>query len=112
EQVGLGSQLKDNIPVTEFSVNGPSSKKGFSLKKTFQFNQDKMNFSTPRNIWGLFAPLKLHMEFKAMQQVLHLPFLPSSNLSAIGFENIFNDISQRELMGKLPLMMEYKLDFL
>ena len=31
EQVGLGSQLKGNIPVTEFSVNGPSSKKGFSL---------------------------------------------------------------------------------
>lgn len=31
EQAGLGSQLKDNIPVTELSVNGPSSKKHFSL---------------------------------------------------------------------------------
>lgn len=29
EQAGLGSQLKDNIPVTELSVNGPSSKKTF-----------------------------------------------------------------------------------
>lgn len=35
----------------------------------FQLNQDKMNFSTLRNIQGLFAPLKLQMEFKAVQQV-------------------------------------------
>lgn len=28
-----------------------------------------MNFSTLRNIQGLFAPLKLQMEFKAVQQV-------------------------------------------
>ena len=40
-----------------------------------------MNFSTLRNIQGLFAPLKLQMEFKAVQQVQRLPFLPSSNLS-------------------------------
>lgn len=35
----------------------------------FQLNQDQMNFSTLRNIQGLFAPLKLQMEFKAVQQV-------------------------------------------
>uniref|UniRef100_A0A8C2RU29 Uncharacterized protein n=1 Tax=Capra hircus TaxID=9925 RepID=A0A8C2RU29_CAPHI len=81
-----------------------------------------MNFSTPRNIWGLFAPLKLHMEFKAINAAGSAPSISSklkpfsgylrNNDEAIGFENIFNDISQRELMGKLPLMMEYKLDFL
>ncbi|MCV4655560.1 proteasome maturation protein, partial [Escherichia coli] len=47
-------------------------------EKNFQLNQDKMNFSTLRNIQGLFAPLKLQMEFKAVQQVQRLPFLPSS----------------------------------
>ncbi|KAB0407012.1 hypothetical protein E2I00_018365 [Balaenoptera physalus] len=66
----------------------------------FQLNQDKMNFSTLRNIQGLFAPLKLQMEFKAVQQVQRLPFLPSSNLAldilrgndeTIGFEDILND---------------------
>ena len=38
-------------------------------EKNFQLNQDKMNFSTMRNIQGLFARLKLQMEFKAVQQV-------------------------------------------
>ena len=38
-------------------------------EKNYQLNQDKMNFSTLRNIQGLFAPLKLQMEFKAVQQV-------------------------------------------
>ena len=68
-------------------------------EKNLQLNQDKMNFSTLRNIQGLFAPLKLQMEFKAVQQVHRLPFLPSSNLSldilrgndeTIGFEDILN----------------------
>ena len=72
-------------------------------------------------LWGLFAPLKLQMEFKAMQHVLHLPFLPSSNLSldilrgndeTIGFEDILNDLSQSELMGEPHLMVEYKLGLL
>ena len=35
-----------------------------------------------------------------------------NNDEAIGFEDIFNDISQRELMGELHFMMEYKFDFL
>uniref|UniRef100_A0A8C0X460 Proteasome maturation protein n=1 Tax=Castor canadensis TaxID=51338 RepID=A0A8C0X460_CASCN len=87
---GLGSQLKDSIPVTELSASGPFEnhdllRKGFSCvknellpshplelsEKNFQLNQDKMNFSTLRNIQGLFAPLKLQMEFKAVQQIHH-----------------------------------------
>uniref|UniRef100_A0A2K5HJY8 Proteasome maturation protein n=1 Tax=Colobus angolensis palliatus TaxID=336983 RepID=A0A2K5HJY8_COLAP len=85
---GLGSELKDRIPVTELSASGPFEshdllRKGFSCvknellpshplelsEKNFQLNQDKMNFSTLRNIQGLFAPLKLQMEFKAVQQI-------------------------------------------
>ncbi|KAM5288015.1 LOW QUALITY PROTEIN: proteasome maturation protein [Ctenodactylus gundi] len=137
---GLGSQLKDSIPVTELSASGPFEshdllRKGFSCvknellpshplelsEKNFQLNQDKMNFSTLRNIQGLFAPLKLQMEFKAVQQVQRLPFLPSSNLSldilrgsdeTIGFEDILNDPSQSELMGEPHSMVEYKLGLL
>ncbi|XP_008531566.2 proteasome maturation protein [Equus przewalskii] len=137
---GLGSQLKDSIPVTELSASGPFEshdllRKGFSCvknellpshplelsEKNFQLNQDKMNFSTLRNIQGLFAPLKLQMEFKAVQQVQRLPFLPSSNLSldilrgndeTIGFEDILNDPAQSELMGEPHLMVEYKLGLL
>uniref|UniRef100_A0A8C5YES8 Proteasome maturation protein n=1 Tax=Microcebus murinus TaxID=30608 RepID=A0A8C5YES8_MICMU len=86
---GLGSQLKDSIPVTELSASGPFEshdllRKGFSCvknellpshplelsEKNFQLNQDKMNFSTLRNIQGLFAPLKLQMEFKALWTLL------------------------------------------
>ncbi|XP_034371732.1 proteasome maturation protein-like [Arvicanthis niloticus] len=116
---GLGSQLKDRIPVTELSASGPFEshdllRKGCVCvcvcvcvcspsdyqKKKIQLNQDKMNFSTLRNIQGLFAPLKLQMEFKAAQQVQRPPFLPSSNLSldilrvnneTIGFEDVLND---------------------
>lgn len=137
---GLGSQLKDSIPVTELTASGPFEshdllRKGVSCvknellpshplelsEKNFQLNQDKMNFSTLRNIQGLFAPLKLQMEFKAVQQVQRLPFLPSSNLSldilrgndeTIGFEDILNDPSQSELMGEPHLMVEYKLGLL
>uniref|UniRef100_A0A7N5P1I0 Proteasome maturation protein n=1 Tax=Ailuropoda melanoleuca TaxID=9646 RepID=A0A7N5P1I0_AILME len=94
---------------------------GLTSYYKFQLNQDKMNFSTLRNIQGLFAPLKLQMEFKAVQQVQRLPFLPSSNLSldilrgndeTIGFEDILNDPSQSELMGEPHLMVEYKLGLL
>ncbi|XP_071064272.1 proteasome maturation protein [Dasypus novemcinctus] len=137
---GLGSQLKDSIPVTELSASGPFEsqdllRKGFPCvknellpshplelsEKNFQLNQDKMNFSTLRNIQGLFAPLKLQMEFKAVQQAQRLPFLPSSNLSldilrgndeTIGFEDILNDPSQSETMGEPHLMVEYKLGLL
>uniref|UniRef100_A0ABI7Z7L1 Proteasome maturation protein n=1 Tax=Felis catus TaxID=9685 RepID=A0ABI7Z7L1_FELCA len=137
---GLGSQLKDSIPVTELSASGPFEshdllRKGLPCvknellpshplelsEKNFQLNQDKMNFSTLRNIQGLFAPLKLQMEFKAVQQAQRLPFLPSSNLSldilrgndeTIGFEDILNDPSQSELMGEPHLMVEYKLGLL
>ncbi|XP_062045865.1 LOW QUALITY PROTEIN: proteasome maturation protein-like [Lepus europaeus] len=137
---GLGSQLKDSIPVTELSASGPFEshdllRKGFSCvknellpsnplelsEKNFQLNQEKMNFSTLRNIQGLFAPLKLQMELKAVQQVQRLPFLTSSNLSldilrgndeTIGFEDILNDPSQSELMGEPHLMVEHKLGLL
>ncbi|KAF4018063.1 hypothetical protein G4228_009780 [Cervus hanglu yarkandensis] len=106
---GLGSQLKDSIPVTELSASGPFEshdllRKGFScvknellpshpLELSEKNYQDKMNFSTLRNIQGLFAPLKLQMEFKAVQQVQRLPFLPSSNLSL----DILRGGNQREL---------------
>uniref|UniRef100_A0A8C5KBN0 Proteasome maturation protein n=1 Tax=Jaculus jaculus TaxID=51337 RepID=A0A8C5KBN0_JACJA len=109
---GLGSQLRDSIPVTELSASG----KGFL--KFFQLNQDQMNFSTLKNFQSLFAPLNLQMEFKAVQQVQHLPFLSSSNLSldilkgndeTIGFEDILNDPSQSELMREPHLMVEHKL---
>uniref|UniRef100_A0A8P0P1G8 Proteasome maturation protein n=1 Tax=Canis lupus familiaris TaxID=9615 RepID=A0A8P0P1G8_CANLF len=94
---GLGSQLKDSIPVTELSASGPFGqyellRKGLPCvknelfpshplelsEKNFQLNQDKMNFSTLRNIQGLFAPLKLQIEFKA---VLLLPLPVSLPLS-------------------------------
>ncbi|CAD7687813.1 unnamed protein product [Nyctereutes procyonoides] len=119
---GLGSQLKDSIPVTELSASGPFEQYDLLRKeKYFQLNQGKMNFSTLRNIQGLFAPLKLQMEFKAVQQVQRLQFLPSSNLSldilrgndeTIGFKDILNDPSQSELMGEPHLMVEYKLSLL
>ncbi|XP_066115038.1 proteasome maturation protein isoform X3 [Saccopteryx bilineata] len=102
---GLGSQLKDSIPVTELSASGPFEnhdllRKGFSCvknellpshplelsEKNFQLNQDKMNFSTLRNIQGLFAPLKLQMEFKAVQQ-LFLGLQLSLSFKAIGLCN-------------------------
>ncbi|KAB0374387.1 hypothetical protein FD755_014643 [Muntiacus reevesi] len=107
---GLGSQLKDSIPVTELSASGAFEshdllRKGFSCvknelpshplelsEKNYQLSQDKMNFSTLRNIQGLFAQLKLQMEFKAVY--------------------ILNDPSQTELMGEPHLMLEYKLGLL
>ncbi|KAG3274106.1 hypothetical protein H1C71_019610, partial [Ictidomys tridecemlineatus] len=126
--------------VSELSASGPFEShdllwKGFSCvknetlpshplklsEKNFQFNQDKMNFSTLRNIQGLFASLKLQMEFKAVQQVQCLPFLWSSNLAldilkdndkTIRFADILNDPSQSELVGKPHLMVEYKLSLL
>ncbi|XP_036075648.1 proteasome maturation protein-like [Rousettus aegyptiacus] len=136
---GLGSQLKDSIPVTELSASGPFESydlllKGFSSVKNellpshplelsennFQLNQDKMNLFTLRNIQSLFAPLKLQMKCKTVQQVQHLSFLPSSNRSldilrgndeTIGFEDILNGPSQGELVGE-PHLVEYKLGLL
>uniref|UniRef100_A0A8D0L428 Proteasome maturation protein n=1 Tax=Sphenodon punctatus TaxID=8508 RepID=A0A8D0L428_SPHPU len=137
---GLGSQLKDSIPVAEFSASGAfgghdTLRRGFTSvknelfpnhplelsEKTFQLNHDKMNFSTLRNIQGLHAPLKLQMEFKAVKQVQRLPFLHSSNLSldilrgndeSIDFEDILNDPLQSEVMGEPHMMVEYKLGLL
>ncbi|CAD7681876.1 unnamed protein product [Nyctereutes procyonoides] len=99
---GLGSQLKDSIPVTELSASGTFEQRDLLRKglpcvknellpshplelteKNFQLHQDKMNFSTLRNIQGLF-------------QVQHLPFLPSSNLSL-------------DILREPHLMVEYKL---
>ncbi|XP_053161520.1 proteasome maturation protein [Hemicordylus capensis] len=137
---GLGSQLKDNVPVPDFSAAGAFEsydvlRRGFTnvknelfpahplelSEKNFSLSQDKMNFSTLRNIQGLHAPLKLQMEFKAVKQVQRLPFLHSSNLSldilrgnydCIGFEDILNDPAQSELMGDPHLMAEHKLGLL
>ncbi|XP_072849850.1 proteasome maturation protein isoform X1 [Pogona vitticeps] len=137
---GLGSQLKDSVPVPDFSVSGAYESHGLIHRgfgnvkselfpvhplelseKNFPLNQDKINFSTLRNIQGLHAPLKLQMEFKAVKQVQRLPFLHSSNLSldilkgnsdCIGFEDILNDPAQSEVMGDPHLMVEHKLGLL
>uniref|UniRef100_A0A803SXM8 Proteasome maturation protein n=1 Tax=Anolis carolinensis TaxID=28377 RepID=A0A803SXM8_ANOCA len=80
-----------------------------------------MKFSFLRNIKGLHAPLKLQMEFKAVKQAQHLPFLHSFHLSldilkgnydGIGFEDILNDPEQNEIMGESHLMAERKLGLL
>uniref|UniRef100_A0A8D3E5K5 Proteasome maturation protein n=1 Tax=Scophthalmus maximus TaxID=52904 RepID=A0A8D3E5K5_SCOMX len=85
---GLRSQLKDSVPVAGLCPQGQygiqdSLRSGFTSvknelipshplevsEKNFQLNQDKMNFSTLRNIQGLHAPLKLQMEYRAARQV-------------------------------------------
>ncbi|XP_072119076.1 proteasome maturation protein [Hemitrygon akajei] len=138
---GLKSQLKDSVPIGEFGLHaGPygvhdTMRGGFSNVKSellpshplevsesnFQLNQNKMNFAMLRNIQGLYAPLKLQMEYKAVKQVQRLPFLMSSNIAldtlqgndeCIGFEDILNDPAQSEIMGEPHLMMEYKLGLL
>ncbi|XP_060626867.1 proteasome maturation protein [Anolis sagrei] len=137
---GLGSQLKDTIPIADFSAGEAFEShgvihRGFAnvknelfpshplelSEKNFTLSQEKMNFSTLRNIQGLHAPLKLQMEFKAVKQAQRLPFLHSSNLSldilkgnydCIGFEDILNDPEQNEIMGEPHLMTERKLGLL
>ncbi|XP_031428609.1 proteasome maturation protein [Clupea harengus] len=138
---GLRSQLKDSVPVTGLSPQAgaygvqDTMRRGFSSvknellpshtleisEKNFQLNQDKMNFSTLRNIQGLHAPLKLQMEYKAARQIQRLPFLQSSNLAldtlrgsddTIGFEDILNDPTQSEMVGEPHMMVEYKLGLL
>ncbi|KAK2827055.1 hypothetical protein Q7C36_017981 [Tachysurus vachellii] len=135
---GLRSQLKDSVPVAGLcpqagSYGVPDTlRRGFSSvknellpshpleisEKNFHLNQEKMNFSTLRNIQGLHAPLKLQMEYRAAKQIQRLPFLPSSNLAldtlrgvdeTVGFEDILNDPTQCELMGEPHIMTEYKL---
>ncbi|XP_018616359.1 proteasome maturation protein [Scleropages formosus] len=138
---GLRSQLKDSVPVAglctqagSYGVQDPL-RKGFSSvknellpshplelsEKNFHLNQDKMNFSTLRNIQGLHAPLKLQMEYRATRQIQRLPFLQSSNIAldtlrgndeSIGFEDVLNDPAQSEVMGDPHMMMEYKLGLL
>ncbi|KAM5181873.1 proteasome maturation protein [Mantella aurantiaca] len=137
----LSSQLKDSIPITELSNQyggyglQDTLRTGFTSaqsellpshplelsEKNFQLNQEKVSFSTLRNIQGLHAPLKLQMEFQAVKQVQRLPFLQSSNIAldtlrgndeCISFEDILNDPSQSEVMGEPHAMMEYKLGLL
>ncbi|PWA25030.1 hypothetical protein CCH79_00016005, partial [Gambusia affinis] len=86
---GLRSQLKDSVPVAGLCPQGAygvqdSLRSGFTSvknellpshplelsEKNFQLNQDKVNFSTLRNIQGLHAPLKLQMEYRAARQVM------------------------------------------
>uniref|UniRef100_A0AAQ5ZHR2 Proteasome maturation protein n=2 Tax=Amphiprion TaxID=80969 RepID=A0AAQ5ZHR2_AMPOC len=137
---GLRSQLKDSVPVAGMCPQGAygvqdSLRSGFTSvknellpshplelsEKNFQLNQDKMNFSTLRNIQGLHAPLKLQMEYRAARQIQRLPFLQSSHLAldtlrgsdeAIGFEDILNDPAHSEMMGEPHMMVEYKLGLL
>ncbi|XP_030056208.1 proteasome maturation protein [Microcaecilia unicolor] len=135
---GLGSQLKDSIPVGELSCQSgayglqDTLRTGFTSvknellpchplelsEKNFQANEEKTNFSTLRNIQGIHAPLKLQMEYKAVKQVQRLPFLQSSNIAldtlrgndeCIGFEDILNDPSQSEVMGEPHVMLEHSL---
>ncbi|KAM4702458.1 proteasome maturation protein [Discoglossus pictus] len=137
----LGSQLKNSVPIGELSTQyggyglQDTLRTGFTSvqtellpshalelsEKNFQINQEKVSFSTLRNIQGLHAPLKLQMESKAAKQIQRLPFLQSSNLAldtlrgnddTIGFEDILNDPSHSEMMGEPHLMMEYNLGLL
>ncbi|KAM3935990.1 proteasome maturation protein [Leptodactylus fuscus] len=136
----LSSQLKDSIPIAELSTEyggfgvQDTLRTGFTSvqsdllpshplelsEKNFQINQDKVNFSTLRNIQGLHAPLKLQMELRAAKQVQRLPFLQSSNIAldtlrgneCIGFEDILCDPSESELIGEPHMMMEHKLGLL
>ncbi|KAK9527960.1 hypothetical protein VZT92_014467 [Zoarces viviparus] len=137
---GLRSQLKDSVPVAGLCPQGAygvqdTLRSGFTSVKNellpshplelsernFQPNQDKMNFSTLRNIQGLHAPMKLQMEYRAARQIQRLPFLQSSNLAldilrgndeSVGFEDILNDPAQSEMMGEPHMMVEYKLGLL
>ncbi|XP_077364864.1 proteasome maturation protein isoform X2 [Festucalex cinctus] len=134
---GIHSQLKDSVPVAGLCPPGAygvhdTLRYGFNnvkseiipthplelSEKNFQLNQDKMNFSTLRNIQGLHAPLKLQMEYRAARRIQRLPFLQSSNLAldilrgtdeSIGFEDILNDPTQSEIMGEPHMMVECKL---
>ncbi|TKC52778.1 hypothetical protein EI555_011864, partial [Monodon monoceros] len=81
---GLGSQLKDSIPVTELSASGPFESHDL-LRKGFSYVKNELLPSHP-----------LELSEKNVQR---LPFLPSSNLSldilrgndeTIGFEDILN----------------------
>ncbi|XP_071990454.1 proteasome maturation protein [Engystomops pustulosus] len=137
----LSSQFKDSIPIAELSTQyggygvQDTLRAGFSSvqsdllpshplelsEKNFQINQEKVGFSTLRNIQGLHAPLKLQMEFKAAKQIQRLPFLSSSNIAldtlrgtdeSISFEDILNDPSECEMMGDPHMMMEHKLGLL
>lgn len=63
-----------------------SSIECFLLSLQFQLNQDKMNFSTLRNIQGLHAPLKLQMEYRAARQV-YTTYLTHNSISLIFIEN-------------------------
>ncbi|XP_044143998.1 proteasome maturation protein [Bufo gargarizans] len=137
----LSSQLKDSIPIPELSTAyggygvQDTLRTGFTSvqsellpshslelsEKNFQINQEKVSFSTLRNIQGLHAPLKLQMEFKAAKQVQRLPFLQSSNIAldtlsgndeCISFEDILSDPSECEMMGEPHMMVEHKLGLL
>ncbi|RVE72392.1 hypothetical protein OJAV_G00040000 [Oryzias javanicus] len=65
--------------------------------------QDKMNFSTPPNMQGLHAPLKLQMKNRTARQTLR------SSDDGIGFEDILSDPDQSEMIGEPHMMVEYKL---
>uniref|UniRef100_A0A670JJV5 Uncharacterized protein n=1 Tax=Podarcis muralis TaxID=64176 RepID=A0A670JJV5_PODMU len=114
----FGSQLKDCIPVSDFSAAGAFEScdvinRGFTNVKSKLFPVHPLD--TPDNF------VVLQMEFQAVKLLQHFPFLPSSNLSldiwkgncdCIGFEDILNDPAQSEGMGDPHLLVEHKLGFL
>lgn len=74
-----------------------------------------------RNIQGIHAPLRIAMELKACDNVGHLPFLSSSNLSRdvllghddyIDFNNILNSPEVHEGLHQPHVVMERKLGIL
>lgn len=106
------------------------------LHEQFQLNQDKMNFSTLRNIQGLHAPLKLQMEYRAARQVAavlfqvfscfvlffsfsvltptvsslqiqRLPFLQSSNLALDTLRNSDESIGFEDVLNGGNLVLPF-----
>nr|XP_058900567.1 proteasome maturation protein-like [Kogia breviceps] len=94
---GLGSQLKDSIPVTELSASGPFESHDL-LQKGFSCVKNELLPSHPLELSG--------KKFQLDQDKMR------GNDETTGFEGILNDPSQSELMGEPHLMVEYKLGLL
>lgn len=84
-------------------------------------DSDLTNFSMLKSVHGLHAPLRLLAERRAASHIGRLPFLPSSNLmldvlqnknETIGPEDVFNDPSMAEVMGRPHSVVERELEIL
>nr|CAG4644466.1 EOG090X0J8E [Lepidurus arcticus] len=73
------------------------------------------DFTMLKNIQGIHAPLRLHMEQRAVSRIGHLPFLPRHNalLDAltgndlnIDFDDVLCNPAESEVMGQPHAMME------